>query len=180
MCLTEQAAYFCRWGHTDAMFILTAFTRRLTAMTFLVVFLNVTVGQCLCAVAGPRPVAVAPASPAHPGCKGHAAPKPAAPANHGRHGQAGHQDHHDDRHKEPKGHDCCKDKSASVLAGLSAPSIHKLAPDTPQWLSTPPVLSYSFARFTAWDRARPVLLVPPQHLPPKIPDIRIYIQSLTV
>ena len=165
------------------MFILTAFTRRLTAMTFLVIFLNVTVGQCLCAVAGPQARATAvtvAAPPTHPGCPGHAAPKPVAPAAHAHQDQAGNPDQHHDSPPKSGSHDCCKDKSASVLAGLSASSVHKLAPDAPLWLATPLVLNDGFARFTTWDRARSVLLVPPQHLPPKIPDIRIYIRSLTV
>lgn len=167
------------------MFHLTAFTRRLTAMTFLVIFLNVTVGQCLCAVARPQPLTTGTgtAAPSHPGCAGHAEAKPVAHAHHEAHEHVGHKPHLHDSSKRSTGktnHDCCKDKSASVLAGLSAPSVSKLVPGVPMWLSPPPVLDFSFARFTAWNRAQAVLLVPPQHLPPKIPDIRIYIQSLTV
>lgn len=164
------------------MFHLTAFTRRLTAMTFLVVFLNVTVGQCLCAFAGPQPLTLGAAAPAHAGCHGHSDAAAVAPRHHGHHDQASRKAHH----QPGKGatgktnHDCCKDKSASVLAGLSTPSLSKLVPAAPLCLSTPPVLNLSFARFTGWNQAQAVLLVPPQHLPPKIPDIRIYIQSLTV
>ncbi len=142
------------------MFRLSALTQRLTAMTFLVVFLNVTVGQCLCAVAGPKALATkpAPAKPTHPGCPGHA-PK----------AKPGVADHHQQPAKS-SGHGCCKDQSASVLAGLTTPPVEKLAAPVPFVLSLPPVLDFSFARFTAWNRAATVLLVPPQHLKPKIPD----------
>lgn len=152
------------------MFRLSALTRRLTAMTFLVIFLNVTVGQCLCAVAGPTPIAakLTLTKLMHSDCPGHA-PKAKSVAH----------DHHEQPTKS-SGHGCCKDHSDSVLAGLTTPPVEKLAAPVPFVLSLPPVLDFSFACFTAWNRAAKVLLVSPQHLKPKIPDIRIFIQSLTV
>ncbi|SMB83636.1 hypothetical protein SAMN00120144_0751 [Hymenobacter roseosalivarius DSM 11622] len=152
--------------------------QRLLATTFLVVFVNVFVGQCWCATL--RPAATAPASaapaatpakPTHPGCAGHG--KITAKQAPGKATNA-HQS------SQPAGkHDCCRDKSASVLASLTTPvQKHLLAP-APALL--PVAFDYHFRSVAGqWDRTGAVVLVSRQHLPPKIPDIRIYIQSLTV
>lgn len=158
------------------MFLLSNLTKRVTATSLLVVFLNVFVGQCLCAQFGimaraERAVAAQPVSkPTHPGCHGHAAKK-AAP---------GKQHHAAKSHGSSKGHDCCKNKSAKVLKGLTAPPTAKPTAEASLPLALPPVQDFEFAKFAAWDAAQAVVLVPPQHLPPKIPDIRIFVGSLTI
>ena len=133
--------------------------RRLLATSFLLVFVNVFVGQCWCAVLNPALAAgpVAAAGSAHPGCKGHGA-KPG---------------------RATGAHDCCKDKSATVLAGLARPTSHQWQLVTPALL---PAAADAYFRPAAgqWRRAATVRLVPRWHWPPKIPDIRIFIQSLTV
>ncbi|RYE04708.1 MAG: hypothetical protein EOP33_08755 [Rickettsiaceae bacterium] len=61
--------------------------RRLLATSFLLVFVNVFVGQCWCATVNPVSEAPRPAAvthhlakkPAHPGCHGHGAMKPKIP-----------------------------------------------------------------------------------------------------
>ncbi|TGE14534.1 hypothetical protein [Hymenobacter elongatus] len=149
--------------------------RRLLATTFLVVFVNVFVGQCYCATASPaRSTGAAaapqptPAKPTHPGCHGHTAAtaKPQKSKTTQPHKSAGK-------------HDCCKDKSASLLSSLTIPvekSVLVLAPAL-----LPAATSFTFQpAAAAWDRTGAVVLVARQHLPPKIPDIRIFIQSLTV
>ncbi|MBT9394891.1 hypothetical protein KLP40_17125 [Hymenobacter sp. NST-14] len=150
--------------------------RRLLATSFLLVFVNVFVGQCYCASlkaapAAPNVTGLAAARPAHPGCPGHATMSaPAKPAK-ACHGPAG---------SHPAGkHDCCKDKSAALLKSLAAPGEKPLLTPAPALL---PVSHDFFFRPAAgaWDRTRAVVLVPAGHLPPKIPDIRIFIQSLTI
>jgi hypothetical protein len=154
--------------------------RRLLATSFLLVFVNVFVGQCWCATmmqpmrAGlaSKPAAhcgaEAPAKPTHPGCHGHGIAK-------ADHHQAGHP-----AKKPARSHDCCKDKSASLLSSLTTPAEKQLFTPAPALL--PAAADFQFPALTAgqWDRTAAVRLVPPQHLPPKIPDIRIFIQSLTV
>lgn len=156
------------------MFRLSPFTQRFTAIILLLLFLQVTVGQCLCAAAiGPRATAAAsehqPAKLryAHPGCHGHGPAEHHAPGKH-RPGPA------------KQSHDCCKDKSAAVLKALTTPPTAKLALGGPFVLGLPPVQGFTFPRFAAWRREQAVVLVPPQHLPPKIPDLRVFLRSLTV
>ena len=146
--------------------------RRLLATSFLLVFVNVLAGQCWCAtmksmpVAQARAVAVAPAKPAHPGCPGHGA----APAAKQTKPQ---------QQQPTKSSDCCKDKSASLLSSLTTPVEKQLFVAAPALL--PAVADFHFRPAAGrWNRTGAVVLVPRQHLPPKIPDIRIYIQSLTV
>ena len=149
--------------------------RRLLATTFLVVFVNVFVGQCWCATVNPGPPApstaprvVAPAQPAHPGCHGHAAAPVAQHRNKAEHSS-----------KLPEKHDCCKDKSASLLSSLTTPAEKHLL--SPALALLPEGAEQSFrAAAGQWDRTAAVVLVLREHLPPKIPDIRIFIQSLTV
>jgi hypothetical protein len=144
--------------------------RRLLATTFLVVFVNVFVGQCWCA-------------PIHPVLAAPAATAQSRPTHAGGHGKASAQHnlvkakHNSSR---PSGkHECCKDKSASVLSSLTMPGQKHLTVPAPALL---PVTTDYFFRPAAgqWDRTPAVVLVLREHLPPKIPDIRIFLQSLTV
>ncbi|WBO86788.1 hypothetical protein [Hymenobacter yonginensis] len=150
--------------------------RRLLATSFLLVFVNVFVGQCYCASLKAAPVASNVTAPAaarstHPGCHGHATATARQKPAKACHGQAG---------SHPAGkHDCCKDKSATLLKSLAAPAEKQLLTPAPAVL---PAGNDFFFRPAAgrWDRAHAVVLVLREHLPPKIPDIRIFIQSLTV
>ncbi|GAB2796137.1 hypothetical protein HNQ93_004168 [Hymenobacter luteus] len=152
--------------------------RRLLATSFLLVFVNVFVGQCYCATltsTGTAPVAKPQVveKPTHPGCHGHgqatAQTKPVkAQPEHGRHDS------------KPAGkEDCCKDNSAAILKSLTTPGEKQLLVTSPALL---PASNDFFFRPAAgqWDRTNAVVLVLREHLPPKIPDIRIFIQSLTV
>ncbi|QNE42055.1 MULTISPECIES: hypothetical protein [Hymenobacter] len=147
--------------------------RRLLATSFLLVFVNVFVGQCWCATVNP-PQAARPAAahhqaekPTHPGCKGHGA----VAEHHGKKGAH--------PAKPARSHDCCKDKSASLLSSLTSPVQKQLFLPAPALV--PVTLEFYFRPAAGkWDRNRAVTLVPREHLPPKIPDIRIFIQSLTV
>ena len=161
--------------------------RRLLATSFLLVFVNVFVGQCWCATmmpplraglpappaATPR-AAEAPAKPTHPGCPGHGVAKKVAPKAT--------EAHHPAKSSKPsrRGSDCCQDESASLLSSLTTPTEKQHFGHAPALLPTAP--EYHFLARTAgsWDRTAAVRLLPPRHLPPKIPDIRIFIQSLTV
>ncbi len=152
--------------------------RRLLATSFLLVFVNVFVGQCWCATMNPvltAPVAKASVGkkPDHPGCHGHnkTTAKQDPAKGKGAHGK------HDSK---PTGkHDCCKDNSATILKSLTPPAEKQLLTLAPALL---PAASDFYFRPAAgqWDRTHAVVLVPGEHLPPKIPDIRIFIQSLTV
>jgi hypothetical protein len=149
--------------------------RRLLATSFLLVFVNVFVGQCWCATVNPMLPAAPMAAmrhheatkPAHPGCHGHGA----VAEHHGKHqGHSG---------KSTRNHDCCKDKSASLLSSLTTPTQKHLLISAPAVL--PAAIEFHFRPLAGkWDRKATVALVPPRHLKPKIPDIRIFIQSLTV
>lgn len=148
--------------------------RRLLATSFLLVFVNVFLGQCWCATVNPAaPVAraVAARTPAHPGCHGHAkARQQSAQTKQG----AGHCGS-----SPTSKQDCCKNKSAAILKALTPPGEKLLLTHAPALL--PVSHDFFFRPATgAWDRTRAVVLVPRKHLPPKIPDIRIFIQSLTV
>ncbi|MCB2410946.1 hypothetical protein [Hymenobacter lucidus] len=154
--------------------------RRLLATSFLLVFVNVFVGQCYCAtinpvLAAPAPVAkaVAVEKPAHPGCHGHGKAPAQQKSTQGKHDHARHS-------SKPAGQDdCCKDNSAAILKSLTTPGEKQLLASAPALL---PASSDFFFRPAAgeWDRTHSVVLVLREHLPPKIPDIRIFIQSLTV
>jgi hypothetical protein len=146
--------------------------RRLLATSCLLVFVNVFLGQCWCATVNPAaPVAAAAPKPAHPGCHGHAKARPQSAQT--KQGAA-----HCSSQPTSK-QDCCKDKSAAILKALTTPGEKQLLTPAPALL---PVSHDFFFRPSAgaWDRTRAVVLVPRKHLPPKIPDIRIFIQSLTV
>ena len=154
--------------------------RRLLATSFLLVFINVFAGQCYCA--GMRQAAAtgvkqnklaarpAPMAPGHACCqaaarKGKLATRPDA------------KPQHQQKHSE-KGN-CCKDKSASLLSSLTTPAEKQLFTLAPALL--PAATAFHFRPAAGpWNPASAVTLVLREHLPPKIPDIRIFIQSLTV
>ncbi|GAB2452793.1 hypothetical protein GCM10011375_39870 [Hymenobacter qilianensis] len=152
--------------------------RRLLATSFLLVFVNVFVGQCWCATLQPVPVApvakalVVAEKPSHPGCQGHA--KKTAQQKLAKHATAKH-----DSKPAGKDQDCCQDNSAAILKSLATPGEKHLVSTAPALL---PASTDFFFRPAAgqWDRTHAVVLVLREHLPPKIPDIRIFIQSLTV
>ena len=156
--------------------------RRLLATTFLVVFVNVFVGQCWCATANPaRPSAAGPAhcamampvGGAAPAMHGHACCQ--AKAKAGKPGEISRQPI-----KKTSGkHDCCKDKSASLLSSLGTPAAKHLPGPAPAVLPAATVFHFR-PQAAQWDPTRAVALLPPRQLKPKIPDIRIFIQSLTV
>lgn len=139
--------------------------RRLLATTLLVVFVHVFVGQCWCAAASPARPTVA-ANDAHACCKSKkgAAQARKAPVSHqSRTGK----------------HECCKDKTSKLLPALTTAAEKHLLSPAPALL--PPAVDVRFRLLAGlWDRTAAVRLVPPQQLKPKIPDIRIFIQSLTV
>jgi hypothetical protein len=153
------------------MFLLSHITKRITATSLLVVFLHVLVGQCLCAVAGGQ------ARAAHLAAAGQGSGAPACHA-----AKARKQAHapHQSAPASKQSHDCCKGKLAKVLKELSTPPVAKLLAEAPPVLALPPLQSLSWPAFTAWTSDAAVCLVPPRHLPPKIPDIRVFIGSLTV
>ena len=150
--------------------------RRLLATSFLLVFVNVFVGQCWCATVNPVMATPHAAGLAHR----KAAEKPAHPGCHGHGDQAEHPGKHK-RHssKSTTSHDCCKDKSASLISPLTSPVQKQLIMPAPAVL--PAAMTFHFRpQAGQWDRTQAVTLVPPRHLKPKIPDIRIFVQSLTV
>ncbi len=152
--------------------------RRLLAMSFLLVFGNVLAGQCYCATLNPGPAApagrvAAPQPPSHPGCHGHG---PAAAKQEPAKAAHGHSSKPSDKPGKPA---CCKDNSAAILKSLTTPGEKQLLAPAPALL---PAGNDFFFRPAAgpWNRKQAVVLVFREHLPPKIPDIRIFIQSLTV
>ncbi|MET4075930.1 hypothetical protein [Hymenobacter sp. UYCo722] len=150
--------------------------RRLLATSFLLVFVNVFVGQCWCATLNPMPASVPVAAMGH-----HEVEKPAHPGCHGHGAVAEHQSKQKHGHpaKSTRNHDCCKDKSASLLSSLTTPAQKHLFISAPAVL--PAAIAFHFRPLAGqWDRTATVALVPPRQLKPKIPDIRIFIQSLTV
>ena len=152
--------------------------RRLLATSFLLVFVNVFVGQCWCATLEPGPdgasdQALGGSRKAHsPRLPGPREDNSAAKA--GKHAAAKH-----DSKPAGKQQDCCKDNSAAILKSLATPGEKQLLASAPALL---PASTDFFFRPAAgqWDRTHAVVLVLREHLPPKIPDIRIFIQSLTV
>ena len=156
------------------------------AASLLVVFLNVFFGQVVCALAMP-PVPAAGHQHKHPaGTPAHKHEhEHKAPHSHGKeHGGTAKHQHHESEtpgsHKHGSKGACCQDDAATVWASLAHPpkaGVEKMA-FMPVTLSPAPLALV--ARFQQWDRTRPVLLVARRQLKPKIPDIRIFIQSLTV
>ncbi|WP_426059828.1 hypothetical protein [Hymenobacter sp. B1770] len=154
--------------------------RRLLATTFLVVFVNVLAGQCWCATLKvPRATNVtlvqqAAKKPAHAGCHGHG-----ATAKNDQGSTAQKKASHQHSSKKSSTDDCCRDKTASLLSSLTTPAEKHLFSPAPALL--PAATEFHFRPLAGkWNRTAAVALVPARHLKPKIPDIRIFIQSLTV
>ena len=150
--------------------------RRLLATSFLLVFVNVFVGQCWCATVYPVQSAPSMEAMGH-----HEAQKPAHPGCHGHGVVAEHQPKQKHGHptKSTRNHDCCKDKSVSLLSSLTTPAQKHLFIPAPAVL--PMAIAFHFRPLAGrWDRTATVALFAPRQLKPKIPDIRIFIQSLTV
>ena len=166
------------------MFRVKTHSRRTMAASLLMVFLNVFFGQVVCALAMPVAAAVGHqhkhpvGTPVHE----HKHKAPHAPGK--EHGATTKHQHSDSAtpgsHKHGAKGACCEDDAAAVWASLAHPpkaGIEKMA-FMPVVL--PPAPLALVVRFQQWDRTRPVLLVARRQLKPKIPDIRIFIQSLTV
>ena len=164
------------------MFRLKTHSRRVTAASLLVVFLNVFFGQVVCALA-------MPAAPVVGHEHNHPAGTPAhehqAPHSHGKeHGATAKHQHDESETPGPHKHghkgSCCQDDAAAVWASLAHPPKAGIEKMAFMPVAVPPAPVVLLARFQRWDRSRPVLLVARRQLKPKIPDIRIFIQSLTV
>ena len=84
--------------------------------------------------------------------------------------------------KQSKKAECCAHEKAAKWANVPDGPLTKLLADGPPALALPPgALDWQPVRLAGtWNRAQPVRLVPPRHLPPKIPDIRVFLHSLTV
>jgi hypothetical protein len=158
------------------------------AASLLVVFLNVFFGQVVCALAMP----VAPAT-GHQSQHQHKHPAgtPAhkhehkAPHSHGKeHGATAKHQHPEGEtpgsHQHGAKGGCCQDDAAAVWASLAHPPKAGIEKMAFMPVALPPAPLALVVRFQQWDRTRPVLLVARRQLKPKIPDIRIFIQSLTV
>ena len=166
------------------MFRLKTQSRRTMAASLLVVSLNVFFGQVVCALA-------MPATATHEHHHKHPAGTPAhkhehqAPHSHGKEHGATAKHHHDESetpvsHKHGSKGACCQDDAAAVWAALAHPPKAGIEKMTFLPVALPPAPLALVVRFQQWDRTRPVLLVARRQLKPKIPDIRIFIQSLTV
>ncbi|MDO7845160.1 hypothetical protein Q5H92_02240 [Hymenobacter sp. M29] len=163
------------------MFRLLPATIRLTASALLVVFLSALLGPA---------VALAELLPHRAvGEHLHLPNMPQAHHHHDDdHDQNRDDDHYQDHHapvaqhssSPHHGHHACTGDDDQSLTGL-APLL-KLLGDypAPAVLALPPVQDFAFRPFQAWDRQQAVALVPPEHLKPKIPDLRIFIGSLVI
>ena len=166
------------------MFRLKTHSRRTVAASLLVVFLNVFFGQVVCALAMPA-TAMHEHQHEHPaGTPAHKHEHP-VPHSHGEgHGDAVKHQHHDSETPGPHKHGskgaCCQDDAAAVWASLAHPPKAGVEKMTFMPVALPMAPLTLVVRFQQWDRTRPVLLVARRQLTPKIPDIRIFIQSLTV
>jgi hypothetical protein len=176
------------------MFRLKTHSRRTMAASLLVVFLNVFFGQVVCALAMPTAPAVghehehSAGTPAHGHKQGHEHQAPHAHGQGHSHGKehGATAKHHHDEHETPGSHKhgpkgaCCQDDAAAVWASLAHPPKAGIEKMAFMPVALPPAPLALVVRFQQWDRTRPVLLVARRQLKPKIPDIRIFIQSLTV
>lgn len=166
------------------MFRLKTHSRRTMAASLLVVFLNVFFGQVVCALAMPATPAVGHQHKHPSGTPAHKH-EHKAPHSHGKeHGATAKHQHHDGEtpgsHKHGSKGACCQDDAAAVWASLAHPPKAGIEKMTFMPAALPPAPLALVVRFQQWDRTRPVLLVARRQLKPKIPDIRIFIQSLTV
>lgn len=84
--------------------------------------------------------------------------------------------------KQSKKAECCTHEKAAKWADVPDGPLVKLLHDGSQALDLPPsTFEWQPARWAgAWDCTLAVRLVPPRHLPPKIPDIRVFLRSLIV
>ncbi|OGX88711.1 hypothetical protein BEN48_08845 [Hymenobacter glacialis] len=139
---------------------LTSLLRRLTAVTFLVTYLGVFAGQAFCTGTG-DPFAESGRAAC---CLGTSCADM---------GQLAAKD------KDAKSPDCNKRGIARLLAAQDAPQGQSLLFAAPALLPDMTVLLPA-PRFVRWSRTEKVALVPTRQLPPKIPDIRIFLHSLTV
>jgi hypothetical protein len=163
------------------MYCLSSHSRRVTAATLLVVFLNVFFGQAVCAFALPAALLGqehhAESTAAH-----HHEHKVAGVAHdHGAHGSHSHQQEKSAPHSHKFGSkdSCCQDDATAIWASLTHPPKSGVDNMVPLVFTMPAPFGL-VARAHHWDRTRPVVLVARRQLKPKIPDIRIFIQSLTV
>ena len=168
------------------MFRLKTHSRRAMAASLLVVFLNVFFGQVVCALAMPA-APTAGHQHKHPAGTPTHQHKHEAPHSHGKaHGATAQHEHHGSKAPESGSHQhgakgaCCQDDAATVWASLAHPPKAGIEKMAFMPVALPPAPLALVARFQQWDRTRPVLLVARRQLKPKIPDIRIFIQSLTV
>lgn len=139
---------------------LTSLLRRLTAATFLVAYLGLFAGQAFCTGTGDLFAESGRAAC----CLGSSCTGMGKMAA---------------RNKGAKSPDCNKRGIARLLATQDAPQAHSLLLAAPALLPDMALLLPA-PRFTRWSRTQKVALVPTRQLPPKIPDIRIFLHSLTV
>ena len=168
------------------MFQLKTHSRRAMAASLLVVFLNVFFGQVVCALAMPSTAAHGQHHEHPAGTPPHHHEHKASHSHGAEHGATAKHQHHESEapgsapHKHGGKGACCQDDAAAVWASLTHPpkaGIEKLVPLVYALPVTPLAM---VVRAQQWDRTRPVQLVARRQLKPKIPDIRIFIQSLTV
>lgn len=155
-----------------------AHQRRVTALTLLVMFLNVFVGQAYCAGMSIAPPAHshAPGTPKHQhGATAHSHATGPAEHQHSKDSAA-----HINKAADKRAADYCSDDAAAVMASLAHPTKFSLANPVVTWLALVPATGVLLPRFTHYDRTQAVTLVRPEHLKPKIPDIRIFTGSLTI
>ncbi|MBC6608807.1 hypothetical protein H8B13_18410 [Hymenobacter sp. BT188] len=148
--------------------------RRLTATTLLVVFVSALLGPV---VALARVLSHEAAKHLH---------LPSMPQAHHHHDEAHEkQDHPNDLAPGSKSgahssQHACSSGDGQQLMSL-APLLKLLAsPAAPAVLALPPAQRFLCRLFRAWDRQQAVVLVPPEHRKPKIPDLRIFLGSLVI
>ncbi len=152
-----------------------SFTRRqcrVTAFALLALFVSALGLLCACAVwcgpmhgAGVVVAATTSKVGAH-SCCARGAPKKVAEA----------------QRKQSKKAECCTHEKTAKWASVPDGPLVKLLQDGPQALDLPPSpLDWQPVRWVGeWDCTLVVRLVPPRHLPPKIPDLRVFLRSLIV
>ncbi|PJJ60961.1 hypothetical protein [Hymenobacter chitinivorans] len=150
------------------MFRFSRSTIRLAASTLLVVFVSALLGPVVAlAGAAPREHVHLPGMPqAHHHHEDEHRPESAARVGHHRTTKPAHP------HRAYAGADEQQLTSLTplVVKLLTAPSV----------LTFPAAVSFLFGAAGVWDRQQAVVLVPPAHLKPKIPDLRIFLGSLVI
>ncbi|MDU0371960.1 hypothetical protein ACFPAF_16280 [Hymenobacter endophyticus] len=141
------------------------------ATTFLVVFVNMWLGHCVCAANLSSRAGAAHATASKPMAPGCQQQRTATLAIH--QGTPAHDQ------QLSAGHDCCQGKLVAKQTLLAAAVEKQLHSPAPALL--PEATSFFFQPAAShWDPTAAVVLVSRQVLPPKIPDIRIFIGSLTI